>query len=142
MLNQALPDEDPAGIAALARIAEGAPGGALHLAGIDVAGLDAMIERLATQGDPGNALRSMLAKTLGVKAAQGRYEAFLERAPRRIARAAKAGGPDMAAHIATWTKARTIADLAVRQSMDPQSTVFELAGHLASLAPGTSGAKG
>jgi len=142
VLRETLPGEDSGSIAALARIAEGAPGSAIHFAGLDVASLDASIERLVTQGDPSNALRSALAKTLGVKAAQPRYEAFLERAPRRIASAAKEGGADMGKRIATWSKAREIAELAVRQSLDPQLTVFELAGHLASLAPGAPSAKG
>lgn len=138
VLRTALPDEDSGSIAALARIAEGAPGSAIHFAGLDIASIDANIERLVTQGDPTNTLRSMLAKTLGVKAAQPRYEAFLERAPRRIAQAAREGGADMGARVALWAKARDIAEIAVRQSMDPQVTVFELAGHLASLAPTSS----
>ncbi|NIJ06979.1 DNA polymerase-3 subunit delta' [Sphingomonas vulcanisoli] len=130
-------------VAALAAAADGAPGRALDFVGLDIASIDASIERLATQGDPGNALRSQLAKLLGTKAAQPRYEAFLARVPRRIAKAARAGGPDMPERIALWSEARRIADLAQRQSMDPQMTVFELAGLVASLAapplPGREG---
>lgn len=132
-------DED---IATLTRIAEGAPGQAIRFAGLDIAGIDAQIERLATKGDPTNALRVALSKTLGIKAAQGRYEAFLERAPRRIAAAARAGGEGMAPRIALWEKARRIAEIAIPQSLDPQMTVFELAGLVASLAPGAPSAKG
>lgn len=121
-------------VAALANAADGAPGQALQFAGLDIASIDAQIERLATQGDRTNALRSQLAKNLGTKAAQPRYEAFLARAPRRIAVAARGGGPHMAGRIALWGEARRIADLAQRQSMDPQITVFELAGLVASLA--------
>lgn len=129
-------------IPALTRVAEGAPGQGIRFAGLDVAGLDAQIERLATQGDPTNAMRATLAKQLGLKAAQPRYEAFLERAPRRIAQAARAGGAGMAPAIALWEKARRIAEIAVPQSLDPQLTVFELAGLVASLAPGAASAKG
>jgi DNA polymerase III subunit delta' len=142
VLRQALDPAQTSDVPALARIAAGAPGQAVRFAGLDVAGIDAHIERLATQGDPTNALRSALAKTLGMKAAQGRYEAFLERAPRRIAAAAREGGEALPQRIALWERARRIADLAVPQSLDPQLTVFELAGLVASLAPGASSAKG
>lgn len=142
VLRAQLPEADSGEIAALTHIAEGAPGHALRFAGLDIAGLDAMIERLAGEGDPSNALRAQLGRTLGVKAAQGRYEAFLERAPSRIAAAAKVRPPaETGAIVALWREARDIADRAVHQSADPQMTVFEIAGLLARLAPGGAGAK-
>ena len=48
----------------------------------------------------------------------------------------------MPTRIALWEQARRIAELAVPQSLDPQMTVFELAGLLASLAPEGASAKG
>ena len=134
VLGRVLPDSSEAEIAALVRVAQGAPGQATRFAGLDIAGLDAAIERIAMHGDPTNALRSALARTLSGKAAQPRYEAFLDRAPSRIAAAAR-DGHDIAARVGLWREARSIADGAVRLSLDPQLTVFELAALLARLAP-------
>ena len=79
--------------------------------------------------------RSALAKQLAGKAAQLRYEMFLERVPSRIAAVAKKrSGAALADTMASWEKARAIADTAVRRSLEPQATVFELAGLLAGLA--------
>lgn len=142
VLRAALPTADAAEIDALAAIGGGAPGTALRFAGLDIAGLDAAIDRIATHGDPTNALRSALARTLSPKAAQPRYEAFLDRAPSRIAAAARAGGGGaLDRTIALWRQARTIADRAIHLSLDPQTTVFELAGLVARLAPEGIGAK-
>jgi DNA polymerase-3 subunit delta' len=136
VLRDALDDADPDEIDALTRVAEGAPGNALRFAGLDIAGLDAAIERLAVHGDPSNSLRVALGKTLGLKAAQARYEAFLERAPSRIAFAARSRPPEaLGDAVALWRQARDIADRAVHQSADPQMTVFEIAGLVARLAP-------
>jgi DNA polymerase-3 subunit delta' len=135
VLREALPQADAGEIDDLTRIAGGAPGDALRFAGLDISGLDAVIERLAVHGDPSNALRVALGKTLGVKAAQARYEAFLERAPSRIAAAARGRAPAaLGDTVALWRQARDIADRAVHQSMDPQTTVFEIAGLVAKLA--------
>ena len=136
VLRETLPEAEPDEIDALVRIAEGAPGHALRFAGLDIAGLDAAIERLAVHGDPTNSLRVALGKMLGLKAAQPRYEAFLERAPSRIAAAARSQPPHaLGDTVALWRQARDIADRAVHQSLDPQTTVFEIAGLVAKLAP-------
>lgn len=136
------PEADEAEVAALVRVGEGAPGQALRFAGLDIAGLDAAIEGIATQGDPTNAARSALAVKLALKAAQPRYEAFLERAPARIAAAARASrGPMLPRTLALEAEARDLASGAVRLSLDPQATVFALGGMLAGLAPATGGAK-
>ncbi|MBW8744138.1 MAG: DNA polymerase III subunit delta', partial [Sphingomonas sp.] len=49
---------------------------------------------------------------------------------------------DMAQAVALWRQARDISDRAVRQSMDPQLTVVEIAGLVAKLAPVEPRAKG
>ena len=141
-LRRALPEADDAEIDALVTVADGAPGNALRFAGLDIAGLDAALEKLAVHGDTSNALRTALGRTLGLKNAQERYEAFLERAPSRIAAEAKRGRGDMGKTVALWREARDIADRAVRQSMDPQLTVVEIAGLVAKLAPVERAAKG
>jgi DNA polymerase-3 subunit delta' len=133
VLRAVLPETNASEIATLTRLAAGAPGSAIRFAGLDIAGLDATIDRIALQGDASNALRSALARSLSGKSAQARYEAFLERAPSRIAAAAREGG-DVAGKVALWREARDIADLAVRTSLDTQTTVFELAGLVAQLA--------
>jgi len=141
-LRRALPEADDDELDALVGVANGAPGNALRFAGLDIAGLDAAIEKLATHGDTSNALRTALARTLALKNAQERYEAFLERAPSRIAAEARRGRGDMAEAVALWRQARDIADRAVRQSMDPQLSVVEIAGLVAKLAPVEPRAKG
>ena len=136
VLAGSLPHENPAELDALTRIAGGAPGAALRFAGLEIATLDAAIEQLAARGDASNALRAALARSLSGKAAQARYEAFLERAPARIAAAARRAAIDrLAETVSLWRQARDVADRAVRQSNDPQLTVFELAGLVARLAP-------
>jgi len=142
VLRRALPGVEDAEIDALVAVADGAPGNALRFAGLDIAGLDAAIEKLAVHGDTSNALRTALGRTLGLKNAQERYEAFLERAPSRIAAEAKRGRGNMGETVALWREARDIADRAVRQSMDPQLTVVEIAGLVAKLAPVERAAKG
>jgi DNA polymerase III subunit delta' len=143
ILRRTLPDADPDEIEQLTGIADGAPGEALRFAGLDIAGIDATIEKLAVHGDPSNALRTALGRTLGLKAAQPRYEAFLERAPSRIAAEVRRSPPALlAARVALWRQARDIADRAVHQSADPQTTIFEIAGLVAKLAPVESAAKG
>ena len=143
ILQAELPEEPSDEIEALVRAGEGSPGRALRFAGLDIAGLDNSIDKLVTQGDASNALRAALSKQLGTKAAQPRYEAFLERAPARIAAEAKRrGGGDMASAIAIWEDARRIGESAVHLSLDPGATVFELGTMLAKLAPTDGRAKG
>ena len=84
--------------------------------------------------------RAALAQSLALKSAQPRYEAFLARAPSRIAaEARKRRGPALAEALALWERASDLAGGAQRLSLDAQSTAFELAGMLAALAPPRSG---
>jgi DNA polymerase-3 subunit delta' len=133
-IHQAQPEIDADEIAALARIGNGAPGQALRYAGLDIAGIDAAIGALIREGDRGNTARSTLAQSLSLKAAQPRYEAFLERAPAAIVAHAKTlEGRALSHAISAWEEARSLAGGAQHLSLDPQSTVFTLAGLLASL---------
>jgi len=135
-LRAALPDAEEDEIGALARVGEGAPGRAIAWRGLDVESLDRAIDALVGEGDPSNAGRSALAQGLSLKSAQPRYEAFLARAPSRIAAEARGrSGPALAAALQLWERAASLAGSAQRLSLDPQSTVFELAGLLAALAP-------
>jgi len=135
-LEAAVPDAGPEEIAALVRIGEGAPGRALAWRGLQVETLDREMDALVRDGDPLNARRAALGQSLSLKSAQGRYEAFLARAPARIAAEARARrGPALAKALRLWERASGLAGSAQRLSLDPQSTAFELAGMLAALAP-------
>ena len=136
VLRRQLPDAGDAEISALTGVGEGSPGRALAFAGLDIAGLDAAIDRLMREGDPTNAERAKLAKALALKAAQPRYEAFLARVPTRIAEQARAlSGERLVQALKAWDDARMLAQGAVGLSLDAQSTVFALGGMLATLAP-------
>lgn len=137
-----LPNADEAEIAALVAAGAGSPGRALGFAGLDIAAIDSALARLATEGDATNAVRAELAQKLSLKSAQARYEAFLSRTPAFIARAAaQRSGPPLAAAISAWEAARSLSESAIRQSLDPQMTVFALAGIVAGLAHGAPSVK-
>ena len=137
ILRAELPDATASEIAALVKAGEGSPGRALGFAGLDIAALDAEMTALADTGDPSNMIRSRLAKLLGAKAAQQRYEAFLERAPSFVAGRAKSlSGDALRTALDAYAAARELAGAATGLSLDPSATVFEMGGILARLAPG------
>jgi DNA polymerase III subunit delta' len=142
VLRDHLPEAPFEEVQALVAVGEGAPGRALGFAGLDVAEIDATLEALARHGDPHNAARVKLAQKLALKSAQPRYEAFLARVPTFIAQRARARqGDALATALHQWTAARRLAESAVQLSLDQQSTVFALAGHVAALAPRDGAAK-
>lgn len=121
-------------IAGLIAAGQGAPGRALDYAGLDIGGLDAAIAGLIARGDPGGATRAELSRSLALKKEQKRYEAFLRRVPQAIADHAKSRrGAALDRTITAWEEARSLAAAASPLSLDPQSTVFTLAGMLAGL---------
>lgn len=131
-----MPDVSDTECDALVRGGEGSPGRALAFAGLDVAALERAMAAIARDGDPSNAQRSKLAKALGGKAAQPRYEAFLERAPSFIAASARdRDGAALRIALDAYQAARALAGAAPALSLDAQATVFEMAGILARLAP-------
>jgi DNA polymerase-3 subunit delta' len=135
LLRAQLPEASAAEIDALVRASDGSPGRAMGFAGLDMASLEGEIAAIATSGDRDNAIRSRLARTLGAKAAQPRYEAFLTRVPTFIA--AQAHGRDGRAltdALDAYDAAARLGPLAVAQSLDAQATVFEMGGILARLA--------
>jgi DNA polymerase III subunit delta' len=109
---------------------------------LDIAAIDTALARLVDEGDATNAVRAELAQKLSLKSVQARYEAFLTRTPAFIANtAAQRSGPPLAAAILAWEAARSLSESAVRQSLDPQMTVFALAGIVAGLAHGAPSVK-
>lgn len=135
VLRAALPDADEVELAALVRIANGSPGRALGFAGLDLAALDTALATIARDGDLSNVHRLRLAKALALKAAQPRYEAFLDRAPAFIAAAAPdRGGSRLRTALDAYEAARSLAAIARVLSLDAQATVYEMAGIVAKLA--------
>ncbi len=137
VLRGALPNASNGEIEALIRAGDGSPGRALGYAGLEMAALDDVMAAIARSGDPGNAERSKLAKALSLKAAQPRYEAFLDRVPGFIAAAStdRKGAPLKAA-LDAYDGARALAVSARALSLDQQATVYEMAGLVARLAVG------
>lgn len=131
----AMPDASAAEVAALVRAGQGSPGRALSFAGLDLAAIDSEMAAIAARGDPDNAIRARLARTLGTKAAQPRYEAFLARVPAfALAEARNRQGAALAEAIAVYEAAAQLGPVALAQSLDAQATVFEMGGILARLA--------
>ena len=130
VLTRALEDSSPPEIEALAALAEGSPGRALRFAGLDVEKLTRALADLANgQGDA-----MALAKSLGGKTAQARYEAFVELVPAFIAGAARERtGASLARALHLWEKAHALAAEAVPLAYDPQVVAFELAGYVGEL---------
>lgn len=137
IVRETLPDATPREIEALVRAGEGSPGRALGFAGLDLAALETEMAALAETGDPSNAIRGRLAKLLGSKAAQPRYEAFLHRAPSFIAERAKLlSGDALRTALDAYVAARELGGAAIGLSLDAGATVFEMSGLIARLAPG------
>ncbi len=120
----------------------GIPATALANAALDMGKIDAMMAELAQSGDPTNMTRSTLAQSLALKAALPRYEAFLQRAPAFIAnRARHSSGPALERALDAWAAASALAQSAIPQSLVAEAVVFEMAGHIAALAPEGGSAK-
>jgi DNA polymerase-3 subunit delta' len=113
----------------------GSAGRALAFAELGLAKLEEAALAILRHGDPTNARRAELANELGKKAAAERYAAFLDLAPSLIAREARMleGGSRERA-LDAYAKARELAVVAPRVSLDPAATVFQIGGILAEVA--------
>ena len=110
----------------------GSAGRALAFAELGLAKLEEAAVTILRQGDPTNARRADLASELGKKASADRYAAFLELAPSLIAREARRlDGLSQERALDAYAKARELAAVAPRVSLDPAATVFQLGGILA-----------
>lgn len=113
----------------------GSAGMALAFAELGLAKLEDAALTILRQGDPTNARRSDLASELGKKAAADRYAAFLDLAPSLIAREARTlEGLSRERALDAYAKARDLAAVAPRVSLDPAATVFQMGGILAEAA--------
>ncbi|HEX6661652.1 MAG TPA: DNA polymerase III subunit delta', partial [Sphingomicrobium sp.] len=113
----------------------GSAGRALAFAELGLAKLEDAAIAILRQGDPTNARRSELAIELGKRGAGDRYAAFLDLAPSLIAREARSlEGSRRERALDAYAKARELAAVAPRVSLDPAATVFQIGGILASVA--------
>jgi DNA polymerase III subunit delta' len=120
---------------ALVRAGAGSPGRALRFAGLDLARLERDLAMLAERGDADNAIRAQLAKSLGGKAAQARYQAFVERVPSFLAeRARTRSGETLRIALDARRDALRTGEAALGLSLDPAATAWELGGIVARLA--------
>jgi len=113
----------------------GSAGRGLAFAELGLAKLEDAAIAIIRQGDPSNSRRAELANELGKKASADRYAAFLELAPSLIAREARGlRGASLERALEAYAKARELAALAPRVSLDPAATVFQIGGILAEVA--------
>lgn len=129
------PDSQEAERQALVRVGMGSPGRALRFAGLELDKIDAALSSIARDGDRDNVERVKLMRALALKAAQPRYEAFLDRVPTFVAEQAPyRAGEALRTALNAYDETRAIAASARSLSLDPGTTVFELAGVVARLA--------
>ncbi|MFD1788579.1 DNA polymerase III subunit delta' [Sphingomonas floccifaciens] len=135
VLRSAVPKATEAELAALIRAGAGSPGRALRFAGLDLAAIETALEAIARGGDGDTQHRVKLSKALSPKAAQPRYEAFLERVPAFIAEQARAlRGEGLREALDAYAAATDLARASLAQSLDAATTTFEMGGYVARLA--------
>ena len=135
ILRGELPEVGASEIEVLVRAGAGSPGRALGFAGLDLASLEREMRAIAAEGDRSNVIRAKLSRSLSVKSAQPRYEAFLARTPSLIAELARIrSGEPLRVALNAYADAQKISSAAVPQSYDVAPTVFEMGGLLARLA--------
>ncbi|MEO6433968.1 MAG: DNA polymerase III subunit delta' [Sphingomicrobium sp.] len=119
----------------LVALANGSAGKALAFAELGLSKLEDQALAILRQGDPTNALRADLASDLGKKGSAERYAAFLDLVPALIAREARSSsGAQRERALDAYGKARQLAAIAPRVSLDPAVTVFQMGGLLASVS--------
>ena len=131
ILSAQAPELKPADRDQVIAMSFGSAGRALALAELGLAKLEDAALAILRQGDPTNARRSDLASELGRKGAAERYAAFLDLAPSLIAREARSlQGGSLERALDAYVKARELATVAPRLSLDPAATVFQIGGIL------------
>lgn len=135
ILERQAPDVSAAERNRIIAMSFGSASRALAFAELELAKLEDAAVAILRQGDPTNARRSDLASELGKKGAGDRYAAFLELAPSLIAREARRlDGASRERALDAYAKARELAGIAPRLSLDPAATVFQIGGMLAEVA--------
>jgi DNA polymerase-3 subunit delta' len=135
ILEQQAPDVSATERQKIIAVSFGSAGRALAFAELGLAKLEDDALAILRHGDPTNGRRSDLANELGKKGAADRYAAFLDLAPSLIAREARAlDGTGRKRALDAYAKARELAAIAPRLSLDPAATVFQIGGILAEVA--------
>lgn len=135
ILEREAPDMSAADRRRIVSMSFGSAGRALAFAELDLTKIEEAAVAILRQGDPTNARRADLATELGKKGAADRYAAFLDLAPSLIAREArKLEGAPRERALDAYAKARELAAMAPRVSLEPAATVFQLGGILAEVA--------
>lgn len=135
ILEQQAPDLSAAERSQVIAMSFGSAGRALGFAELGLARLEDAALSIVRTGDPTNAGRAELASELGKKGSAERYSAFLELAPTLIAREARGlKGDRLDRALDAYAKARELAAIAPRLSLDPAATVFQIGGILADVA--------
>jgi DNA polymerase-3 subunit delta' len=124
VLRQESPEADSGSIEAMARLAEGAPGAVLSLAGADIAGLERALDLVARGGSP-----LSLARGFQGQAAIPKLEALALIVPRRLAEAARA--TPRRELFALYDEAEALGRDAVRLAYDRVQVAMALADILA-----------
>jgi DNA polymerase-3 subunit delta' len=132
------PDMNAAERAALARSAEGSPGQALAIRALDLPGLEAALETIASGARGAAAERARLVQALSPVAARPRLEAFVDLVPRFIAaRTREQDGKALAAGLSAHAEARRLGEGAVSPlQLEPGALVYRLCETVAGLAQG------
>lgn len=135
ILERQAPDVSAAERQRIVTMSFGSAARALAFAELGLAKLEDAALAILRHGDPTNARRSDLASELGKKGAADRYAAFLDLAPSLIAREARSlRGVSLERALEAYGRARELAAVAPRLSLDPAATVFQIGGCLAEVA--------
>jgi DNA polymerase-3 subunit delta' len=139
ILEARAPQQSSADRARTIAMSFGSAGRALAFADLELGKLEDAALAILRQGDPTNSRRSQLAGDFARKGAAERYAAFLDLAPSLIAREARdMDGSTRERALDAYAKARELAMLAPRLSLDPAATVFQLGGILAAISTAPS----
>lgn len=127
----------PAGqVEPLVAAADGSPGQALAGHALDLAGMDAAIERIVATGDPHLTDRARLAGSVGGRAGADRFDLLAARVPRALSWLAKrSSGHRRAAALDAYSQAQTLGGSARRLGLDQAVVATRLLTLLAELPP-------
>lgn len=123
-------------IGPLVLAADGSPGRAISGHALDMAGMDAALERIAESGDPQLTDRSRIASSITGRAGADRFDLLGVRVPRMLARLARrsTGARRMAA-LDAYSRAQALAASARRLGLEPAVAGTRMMTLLAELAP-------
>lgn len=133
-LRAARPDASDGELRALATLGQGAPGQALAYAGLDMAAVHDVLDRIVSSGDRDHRGRMALGTMVAGKAQQPRFQALLRLAPSFAAQQIKTmPSRAMPEGIAARQEMIALAGRSVLLNLDAQSVAFQIGGLLTRL---------